>query len=143
MRQNALRIIDSGQDLRRWEHSRDRTKREKVLAKLRAQLLTPQPAPKHIAKPFKAANDWKLGEVVGFQLASGRWVLLRVIGHHEDRGGRSAVCELLNWTGDSILSRSEIERLDIRRENHLEESLSFFSRNRERNATELAFCEQA
>jgi hypothetical protein len=116
VRQNALSIIDSGQDLKRWENSGNRTKREQVLAKLRARLLTPQPAPKHIAKPFRAASDWKLGEVVGFQLVSGRWVLLRVIGHHEDRGGRYAVCELLDWTGESLLSRSEIERLDIRRE---------------------------
>src|SRR5262249_22947020 len=116
VRKNALRIIDSGQDLTRWENSGDRTKREQVLAKLRARLLTPQPAPKHIAKPFKAANDWNLGEVLGFQLVSGRWVLLRLIGHHVDRGGRSAICELLNWTGDSLLSHSEIEGLEIRRE---------------------------
>src|ERR1044071_4951326 len=40
VRQKALSIIDSGQDLRRWENSEDRTKREQVLAKLRAQLLT-------------------------------------------------------------------------------------------------------
>lgn len=84
-------------DLARWETSEDRGKRQRVLDKLHAQLLSPTPQPKHIRKPLKAANDWSRGEIIGFKLLSGRWVLLRVIGHHEDKGGRSAVCEL--WTG--------------------------------------------
>ncbi len=37
-------------------------------------------------------------------------------GHNEDRGGRSAVCELLDWTGESLPSLSEIGRLPLRRE---------------------------
>ena len=44
--QNALRVITSGQDLARWETSRDRTKREQVLAKLQRQLQSPPPTPK-------------------------------------------------------------------------------------------------
>lgn len=116
VRQNALDVINSGQDLARWENSRDRNKRDQVLAKLQTLLLSPPPPPKRIAKRVKSANDWQVGEILGFQLTSERWVLLRVIGHHEDRGGRSAVCELLNWIGESLPSRSEIERLPIRRE---------------------------
>jgi len=116
VRDNALRVIESGQDLARWENSPDRKKRQQVLAKLQLQLRTPPPSPKPIARRLKSANDWQLGEIIGFRLLSGQWVLLRVIGHNEDRGGRSAVCELLDWTGSSILSIPAIESLSIRKE---------------------------
>ena len=114
--QNALRVIDSGQDLAKWEHVADRKKREQVLAKLRTKLRSPPPPPKPVAKRIKSANEWRIGEVIGFRLLSGRWVLLRVIGHHEDRGGKSAVCELLNWIGESMNSLPRVEQLSIRKE---------------------------
>ena len=117
VRDNALRIIDEGRDLGRWDSVRDRTKRETVLAKLRAQLLSPQPAAKRIPKTVKSANEWVVGEVIAFQLLSGRWVPMRVIGHHEDKGGRFAVCELLDWIGETIPAAAEIGSLAIRREN--------------------------
>ena len=115
VRKNALRIIDEGRDLARWESLRDRTKREAVLAKLRAQLLSPQPAPKRIPKTVKSANKWVVGEVIAFQLLSSRWVPLRVIGHHTDKGGRFAVCELVDWIGETIPSGADIGSLAIRR----------------------------
>lgn len=115
-RQNALRVIESGKDLARWETSEDRGKRQRVLDKLHAQLLSPTPQPKHIRKPIKAANDWERGEIIGFKLLSGRWVLLRVIGYHEDKGGRSAVCELLDWIADSLPPIPDIGELSVRRE---------------------------
>jgi hypothetical protein len=115
VRENALRIIDEGRDLARWESPRDRPKREVVLAKLRAQLLSPQPAAKRIPKTVKSANEWVVGEVIAFQLLSGRWVPLRVIGQHTDKGGRSAVCELVDWIGETIPSGADIGSLAIRR----------------------------
>jgi hypothetical protein len=83
---NAVRVIESGQDLARWANAADQKKREQVLHKLRTQLQAAPPSPKRIAKTIKSANEWQEGEVIGFRLLSGRWVLLRVIGHHEDRG---------------------------------------------------------
>ena len=115
--QNALRVIDSGQDLARWKDAADRRKREQVLAKLRTKLQSAPPSPKPVAKTIKSANEWQIGEVIGFRLLSGRWVLLRVIGHHEDRGGKSAVCELLNWIGESLNSLPMVDQLSIRKEN--------------------------
>src|SRR5215213_2233915 len=114
--QNALRVIDSGLDLVRWEDAADRKKREQVLAKLRTKLQSAPPSPKPVAKTIKSANEWQIGEVIGFQLLSGRWVLLRVIGHNEDRGGKSAVCELMNWIGESLRSLPTIDQLSIRKE---------------------------
>lgn len=116
VRQNALRVIELGQDLARWEDSAARLKREQVLAKLRSQLQSTPPPRKQIPKRIKSANEWRLGEVVGFRLLSGRWVLLRVIGHHQDRGGRSAVCELLDWTGTSLTDLPAINSLSFRKE---------------------------
>lgn len=114
--QNALRVIDSGQDLARWEDTADRKKREQVLIKLRTKLLTPPPTAKPVARRIKSANEWQIGEVIAFRLLSERWVLLRVIGHNEDRGGKSAVCELLNWIGESTDSLRSVDHLSIRKE---------------------------
>lgn len=103
-------------DLARWESARDRARREAVLAKLRTQLLSPQPAAKRVPKTVTSANEWVVGDVIAFQLLSGRWVPMRVIGHHTDKGGRFAVCELLDWIGETIPSAEDIGPLAIRRE---------------------------
>lgn len=113
---NALRVIDSGQDLMRWEDDADRKKRERILTRLRTKLQSTPPAPKQVARAIKPLNEWKTGEVIGFRLLSDRWVLLRVIGHHEDRGGKFAVCELLNWIGESMNSLPPVDQLTIRTE---------------------------
>src|SRR5437868_6595712 len=80
----ALRVIESGQDLRRWQGSKDQKKRAAVLEKVRQQLLSPPPPPKRVPRTIKEANDWQVGEVVGLRLLSGNWPLMRVIGHHVD-----------------------------------------------------------
>ncbi len=113
--QNALRVIDSGRDLERWTDPKDRKRREAVLGKLRTQLLSQPPPAKRVPRPFKAANDWDVGEVVALRLASQRWALMRVIGHHSDKGGRSAVCELLDWVGDTFPPPERIAALPVRR----------------------------
>ncbi len=41
---------------------------------------------------------------------------MRVIGHHCDKGGRFAVCELLDWVGDTIPPARAIAALSVRRE---------------------------
>jgi hypothetical protein len=66
MLKNALRVIDSGQDLARWEDVADRKRHEKVLAKLRTKLQSPAPAPKSVAKRVKSTNEWRIGEVKRF-----------------------------------------------------------------------------
>src|SRR5215204_4102079 len=114
--QNALRVIDSGLDLARWDDAANRRKREQVLSKLRTKLQSAPPSPKRVTKTIKAANEWRIGELIGFRLLSGRWVLLRVIGHNQDRGGKSAVCELLNWVGESLSSLPSADQLSIRKE---------------------------
>jgi hypothetical protein len=97
----ALRIIENGADLRRWDDGQDRRKREAMLQGLAARLRSESPPPRRVPKPFVAHNAWEVSEVVAYRLASGSWTLFRVIGHHQDKGGRSAVCEPLDWIGPS------------------------------------------
>jgi hypothetical protein len=100
--EQALRAIDSGSDLARWQDSKDYKKRKLVLEKLRSQLTSPQPKERRISKRFRDSNEWKVGDLVAYRLSSGRLVLLRTIGHHTDTGGTGPVCELLDWSGEQL-----------------------------------------
>jgi hypothetical protein len=115
-KQKALDVIETGKDLKRWDDPKHREKRAAVLAKVRNELLSPQPPPRRVPRRVKSANVWSIGEIVGFRLLSGKWTLMRVIGHHSDKGGRSAVCELLDWVGNDIPSEAAIAKLPVKRE---------------------------
>ena len=108
-RLEALAAIDSGRDLARWEDPRDRVKRAAVLTALRARLSSPPPPPKHVPRRVRHATGWQLGEVFALRLKSGRLTLLRVCDFHEEKDGRFAVFELLDWTGDAVPSPAEIQ----------------------------------
>jgi len=114
--EQALEVIDTGADLARWDTgSPDQKKRQTVLEKLRAQLISPQPPEKRIPKRFRDFNEWEVGDLVAYRLPSGKYLILRVIGHHTDRGGTSPVCELLDWVGHDVPDGSTLNSLDIRR----------------------------
>ena len=80
-------------------------------------LLSPQPPEKRIAKRFRGSNEWQVGDLVAHQLLSGRLVILRVIGHHTDRGGRSPVCEFLDWVGTEVPDNRRLRPLSILKSN--------------------------
>jgi hypothetical protein len=124
-KQNALHVIDSGQDLVRWDLPQERKKRCAVLAIFREELLSPPPPPKRVPKNIREANGWSVGELIGFRLLSGKWTLMRVVGHHTDKGGTFAVCELLNWVGDKPSQIKARARLSVRR-SHGEYDISQF-----------------
>jgi hypothetical protein len=105
VRQEAINVIDKGTDLARWKSSPDYRKRRAVLEKLRAKLLSPPPPEKQVRKRFRDSNEWKVGDLVAYRLLSGRRVILRVIGHHADKGGRAPICELLDWVGEEVPDR--------------------------------------
>ena len=114
-KQIALQVIDSGIDLKRWDDPKNLAKRSAVLAKVRTKLTTPQPPAKRIPRTIKASNDWHIGEMIGFRLLSGKWTLFRVIGHHTDKGGQSAICELMNWIDDQLPPTEKIAELQIKK----------------------------
>jgi hypothetical protein len=116
VRERALAIIDTGRDLARWaDVPKDQRKRAAVLEKLKAQILSPQSPQRHVLKRYRSECDWAVGEVIAFQRASGRITLLRVIGHHEDKGGRSPICEILAWDGapGAVPSPSDVDRASV------------------------------
>ena len=98
----ALQVIDSGVDLNRWAGNAKLIRaREAVLAKTRALLLSAQPPARRIAKPFRQANDWDVGELVSYRTASNQHVVLRVLGHHVDKGGTAPEVDLLDYYADA------------------------------------------
>jgi hypothetical protein len=110
----ALGVIESGADLLRWEDAKARRGRSLVLDELAATLRSEPPPAKRVAKAFVANNTWDVGEVVAYRLASKAWALFRVIGHHQDKGGRHAICEPLDWSGSEPPHPGELPPLSLR-----------------------------
>ncbi len=112
---HALEVIDSGSDLIRWQEDPRLLKNRKlVLSKLRETLLSPQPPEKRIRKKFRDTCEWEIGEIIGYRLLSGTYLMFRVIGYHVDKGGTAPVFEILDWTGDQLPERRELESVGIR-----------------------------
>ncbi|KAA3644857.1 MAG: hypothetical protein DWQ07_15760 [Chloroflexi bacterium] len=106
VKNNAIEIIDSRLDLERWGHDRKLQKRrEGVLAKLKAKLESPQPKKKKFKKRFRNYSDWNKGNVISYELLSGNYILLRVIGFHTDKGGATPIFEILDWVGEHLPSK--------------------------------------
>ena len=94
----TLEIIESGSDLERWkEDPKTLKKRENAIAKLKKQLLTDQPKEKRIPKVYREESTFNIGDIFSYQNELDSKVLFRVIGIHQDKGGRFSVCELLDW----------------------------------------------
>lgn len=102
LKARALDIIARGEGLARWEEAGQLNERKRVLRKLSQQLESSQPSVVKLKKREILTNDWGVGEVLGLRLQSGNWTLLHVVGHHNDMGGRSPICELLDWSGSEV-----------------------------------------
>lgn len=114
--ENALRVIASGSDLARWKDAGPGyDRRAAALEKLRTQITSPQPEPKKIRRQVAATCDWRVGELISYRLLSGRLILLRVIGHHTDKGGVNPNCEILDWAGDMIPALDELRSVPSRK----------------------------
>jgi len=115
VKKRAIGIINDGTDLARWQGVDLVRKRSGVLSRLKKQLETPQPPEKRIQKRFKDHTEWETGDVVSYRLQSGQLALFRVIGYNTDRGGKSPICELLDWSGKSTPEENVIGQLGFRR----------------------------
>lgn len=116
VKDKALQIIDSKENLKYWKAKgatkTDIKKREKVELKLKEQLLSKQPDSKRIPKVYKENSKFQIGDIFSYKHQSGKLALFRVIGIHHDNGGRSSVCELLNWF-DKELPLNRISELPV------------------------------
>jgi hypothetical protein len=91
----AIEVIDRGMDLERWKDNKsDYKKRVVVLEKLKVQLLCPQRLKMKMKKVFKAYNPFQLYDAISYKLLSGKYIILKVIGEHENNGSTSPVFEI-------------------------------------------------
>ena len=114
--EKTLEIIDKVSDLERWkEDPKNLKKRETAIAKLKQQLLTSQPKEKRIAKVYREESKFNIGDIFSYQNKLENKALFRVIGIHQDEGGRFSVCELIDWfeeelpVKNGLLSKGKID----------------------------------
>jgi len=134
VKENALRVIDNGEDFTLQEvkgYDSDYKKREKALNGLKEKLLAPPLPKKKISKPSYSKPRWKLGDVVLSQIVCpaykdkswfyNKYVLYRVSYLKRtsvscikpDLAYYERVCSgLYNWIGDRIPDLSIIKNLD-------------------------------
>jgi hypothetical protein len=100
VRERALGLIASGEDLARFEHDpRLHARRAVVLADLEAELRSPQRKPSRIRKPFRAVSPVGVGDVFWFAMPDGRRWLLRCVAINGDERSNSPTVEVLDWSG--------------------------------------------
>ena len=102
VRAGALRVIADGSAMRPWAGGPDERKRRAVLEAAKRKLESPQPTERRIKKQVLATCDWERGELIGYRLITGDYVVLRMLDQHVDQGGAYPECELLDWRGPEI-----------------------------------------
>lgn len=72
LKEAAIRIIDTGEGLERWEAEGKQLlkKRQDVLQKLKEKLLSPQPPEKKVYKYRLYKCEWKIGDVFAYRFES-------------------------------------------------------------------------
>ncbi len=131
VRDVALKYIESGQDLKRWEESKSLyNKRKKVLEDLREKLNSAQPLEKKVRKLKIHKATWKVGDVLLYkikdeQFKDNKWyqkyVVFKVIGIAKSNIGslpreysdEQNIVGLCNWVGDSVPDFKVIKNLDF------------------------------
>ncbi len=111
VRDRAVAIIDGGDNLRRWEdNSRSEiSQRKKHLAKLREQLLSPQPKPKKIQPFAKSSTDFRAGDVAVYRLDERTSVRFCVLSLWGDRGGTYCTICLLGLDDSQPFVKRNLE----------------------------------
>jgi hypothetical protein len=99
VRDRALTIIDSGDDLARFGHDRRLAGRRRiVLDRLREEITSPQRAPARIRAPFRSVSPVAVGDVFWVNVTGGR-VLLRCVAITGDERDSYPTVEVLDWLG--------------------------------------------
>ena len=131
VKKEALKRIESGRDLERWEENgKQYEKRRQVLEKLKEQLNSPQPPEKKVP-PIKVYRaNWDIGDVLLYQIKNeelkdhkyyGKYVLLRAVGIVKSNQGslpreydnEESIIGLYNWIGDKEPDIEIIDKLSF------------------------------
>jgi len=117
VRERALAIIASGEDLARWKDAgaADQRTRRAVLDKLAAQLAAPPPPAKTFAPPKGANTTMKPGEIWAWRLLDGRYTFFQVVSHDRTRGFKVPEMRVLDLVSDHVPSLGELAALPSRK----------------------------
>jgi hypothetical protein len=103
VRDRALGLIESGEDLARFDHDRRlHEHRKKILTELEARLRSPQRKPTRIKKPFRSLSPVGIGDVFWFAMPEGQRALFRCVAIHGDERDSSPIVELLEWDDSKV-----------------------------------------
>jgi hypothetical protein len=110
----ALEVIDQERGLDVWEEAgvEALARRREAFAKLRLQLVGPQPERKAIRRQWRYVTDLEVGDVLGYRARSGIVCVLRVARVHD-----APILELLNWAGTRPPDTNEVRSLRLLRPN--------------------------
>ncbi|HET8659382.1 MAG TPA: hypothetical protein VFM55_10340 [Micromonosporaceae bacterium] len=91
-RRQALTILDAGGDVDRWQEAGPGAVRRRAvtLARVRAQVEGPQPAPRKVHRRRCPRSSLSIGQVLAYRARSGRAHLMRVAGLVDMRHSTSA-----------------------------------------------------
>ena len=113
VRDRALEVIDTGADLRRWEHlgPRERGRRAAVLTRVRARLMRPQPPRKPVRRRPRHVTTLKPGDILAYRAPSGRFHLLAVRVLDENRYGAFPIVRLLDYHEERLPGPGQLAEL--------------------------------
>ena len=136
IKEEALKCIKSGTDLERWkENPKQYEKRKFVLKELEERLNSPQPPEKKLTKLLIKKANWKVGDVLLYQIKNGelsgnedvknskwynKYILLRIVGITKTNIGslprkysnEQNVVKIYNWVGNEI-SDIKVDNLEF------------------------------
>jgi hypothetical protein len=123
VRDRAIAFVEAGGDVADFETEYQAARRSAL--RKAAKLLMSKPKKVRLPEKFKAQRTaWQLGDVLGYRLRSGRWIVVRVVGISESGSSRDAHVELLAWQGGTPTTESvrSLKRLQTTRfEEHLKD----------------------
>ncbi|HGH7180197.1 hypothetical protein DXB51_09920 [Bacillus cereus] len=115
VKEKAIYIIESKSDLKRWWREPElKKKRELVLEKLKEKLVSPPPELKKVKRRVILKTELEIGDVITYQLLSGQYIILKVVGVNEYAGNAYSVLMLCDWIGQNIPSKDEILSMELK-----------------------------
>jgi hypothetical protein len=102
VRDRALELIRSGEDLARFDHDIRLSKgRGKVLEALATRLTSAQRKPVTPRPPFRSLSPVAVGDVFWYIVPSGRRILLRCVAISGDARDNYPTVEVLDWSAET------------------------------------------
>lgn len=115
----ALDVIDNDIGLDRWaEEPKLLAKRRTALAKVRAQLVGPQPARRTLRPPRRHVTGLRAGEVLAYRGSNDQLALLRVVRIDDSRTAVAPILVVVDFAGDQLPEPALLDMLPDRVEPH-------------------------